>query len=124
MLGKVLTAAVKKTVEVQVVRYALNEHPAIMAHFKQRTNFNVLDEKLETKIGDWVLIEKLPEKYSLSIEHKIMKIIWMNGNIIDPITGKKCVKTDFEEDLDREAKLLGGKPFSERLEELRTSKKE
>ncbi|XP_003747310.2 28S ribosomal protein S17, mitochondrial [Galendromus occidentalis] len=122
MLGKVITAAVNNSVKVQVTQYVLNKH--LMCHFKERTDYEVLDEKLRTKLGDWVLLEKLPEKHSLTIDYKVKDIVWMMGNIIDPITGKKCVKTDFEEDLDREAELMGGKPFHQRLAEFRAKKAE
>lgn len=121
-LAKVLSNAVNKSIKVQVVRYAFKQ--SLLCHFKERTNMDALDEKLETKPGDWVLLEQLPEKYSLTIAHRVRKLVWQTGNVIDPITGKKCVHTDFEEDLDREAVLMKGKTLAQRMEEFQATKSE
>ena len=122
LLAKVLTSAVKSKINVQVTSYKFDKF--FTCHFKDRTNLEALDQELQTKPGDWVLLEKLPEKYSLTVEHRVRKLVWQQGNIIDPITGKRCVETDFEEDLDREALLMNGKTLTERIEELKATKTE
>ena len=116
LVGKVLRVLEKDTVNVQVVQYVLDKF--LMAYFKERTNYDVLDEKRLSNTGDWVLLEQLPERFSLEINHRVKKVIWMNGNIIDPITGKKCFNTFLQEDLDREALIMGGKPLSKLVEEF------
>ncbi|OQR71601.1 28S ribosomal protein S17 [Tropilaelaps mercedesae] len=111
MLGKVITTPIKKVCTVTVPQNVFNSY--LKAHFVHHTEYEVLDENENSRPGNWVLIEELPERMSLKVNHRIKKTIFLIGNIIDPLTGKKCLQTEFVEDLDTEAKLLGGMPFAE-----------
>ncbi|KAH8020272.1 hypothetical protein HPB51_025762 [Rhipicephalus microplus] len=81
-LGKCVSSAVKKTVRVVVTRFEL----------------------------DTFLMAELPERLSLRIAHKVEKIVYKDGNIIDPLTGQKCIFTDFVKDVDKESELFGLSP--------------
>ena len=51
----------------------------------------------QTSIGDLVLIKPLAEPQSEHIAHYMKKIVFKAGNIIDPVSGKKCRGTEFVE---------------------------
>lgn len=124
MLGKVIVATTKKVCTVNVPYFFFDTY--VKAHYKHRAEFETFDENEKCQPGDWVIIEELPERMSLKVNHRIKKTVFTNGNIIDPLTGKKCVFTDFAEDLDEEAKLFGGLGFTELrrigLEQLKSKK--
>uniref|UniRef100_A0A023FCG8 Putative mitochondrial/ ribosomal s17-like protein n=1 Tax=Amblyomma cajennense TaxID=34607 RepID=A0A023FCG8_AMBCJ len=107
-LGKCVTSAMKKTVRVVVTRFTLDQF--LMAHYKERTEYEALDANEECEPGDWVLVKELPQRLSLKIAHKVEKIVFKNGNIIDPITGQKCIFTDFVKDIDRQSEVFGLTP--------------
>lgn len=42
-----------------------------------------------------VLIQELPERISTTITHKVLEVIYPNGDITDPITGKQVVGSNY-----------------------------
>lgn len=63
-----------------------------------------------------VLIEKLPEKLTRLITHKVKGVIYPMGDITDPLTGKKVVTENFREHLDAIAELYGKNPLGFKYE--------
>ncbi|KAH9362409.1 hypothetical protein HPB48_020181 [Haemaphysalis longicornis] len=55
-------------------------------------------------------MQELPERLSLRIAHKVEKIVFKNGNIIDPLTGQKCIFTEFVKDVDQQSEVFGLSP--------------
>uniref|UniRef100_A0A131X932 Putative mitochondrial/ ribosomal s17-like protein n=1 Tax=Hyalomma excavatum TaxID=257692 RepID=A0A131X932_9ACAR len=108
-LGKCVSSALRKSVRVVVTRFELDTF--LMAHYKKRTEYEAYDANEECEAGDWVLVKELPERLSLRIAHKVEKIVFKNGNIIDPITGQKCIFTEFVKDVDKEGELFGWTPL-------------
>ncbi|CAN8024863.1 unnamed protein product [Ixodes persulcatus] len=115
LMGKCISSAMKKSVRVVVPRFVLNTY--LMAHYKERTEYDVFDANEECKPGDWVIIRELPERLSLKIAHKVEKIVFKDGNIIDPLTGQKCMFTDYVKDVDRESEVFGLAPPYKSLSE-------
>uniref|UniRef100_A0A2R5LFU4 Putative mitochondrial/ ribosomal s17-like protein n=2 Tax=Ornithodoros turicata TaxID=34597 RepID=A0A2R5LFU4_9ACAR len=107
-LGKCITSTMRKTVCVSVPRFVLDKH--LLAHYKERTEYDVLDRNEECQPGDWVLIKELPERISLRVAHKVERIVFKSGNIIDPLTGEKCIFTEFVKDVDQESEIFGISP--------------
>jgi small subunit ribosomal protein S17 len=85
------------------------------SHFRENEQFMVHDPEEKCESGDWVLIRELSAPLSLQVKHQVVKKVYENGNIIDPITGKKCVGLDFAEDIDFMSKRFGLKPLPERF---------
>ncbi len=56
VIGKVISDRMNKT--RVVVREVLRKHPLYGKYYKHRTKYYVHDEKNESKIGDFVLIEE------------------------------------------------------------------
>lgn len=66
-------------------------------------------EKL-CKTGDLVLIEKLPNKLTRLITHKVKNVIYPLGDITDPITGKKVVAGKYRDHIEAINKVYGERP--------------
>jgi small subunit ribosomal protein S17 len=62
------------------------------------------------KQGDIVLVEELDKKMTRDITHKILRIVYPLGDMIDPVTGKRIVRTMYREDKERINKLWGENP--------------
>lgn len=78
-----------------------------MQYFSKHEFVYAHDPNNKCKSGDLVLIEKLPEKLTRLITHKVKEVIYPMGDITDPLTGKKVVVGDFREHLDAVADLYG-----------------
>lgn len=53
------------------------------------------------KQGDIVLVEELERRKTRDITHNILKIVYPLGDTVDPITGKKCIRTEYRDDIQR-----------------------
>lgn len=62
------------------------------------------------KTGDFVLIEQLPEPMTRDITHKVLQVVYPCGDVTDPITGKKCVATEYREEMEWKDQLWGKNP--------------
>ncbi|KAI1286014.1 28S ribosomal protein S17, mitochondrial [Halotydeus destructor] len=122
-LAKVLgNNYLRQTIKVAVPRLKFDEY--LLQHFRENEELLAHDPQEQCKAGDWVLIRELQEPLSLQVKHKLEKIVYNSGNIIDPLTGKKCVGYEYEEDLEQYAKTFGKKPLLERLREMNATKNE
>jgi len=99
---------------VKVAKPFLKFDDFLNYHFRENEEFLVHDPEEKGKVGDWVLVKTLPEPLSLQVRHELLKVIYKNGDMIDPVTGKKCVGTEFLEDVEWESQVFGWKPLTER----------
>lgn len=51
-------------------------------------------------MGDIVLIRELPQKMTKLITHKVEEVVFKCGDVIDPITGKPVVGTQYRDEID------------------------
>lgn len=65
------------------------------------------DPEKVLKSGDIVLVRELPEKLTTLITHKIEKLVYKLGDIVDPITGKLVVVGKYREEIERANELFG-----------------
>ena len=56
-----------------------------------------IERETTARIGDIILIEQLPEpiKKVPPISHEVKDIVYPVGNVIDPVTGRRCRGTVF-----------------------------
>lgn len=59
------------------------------------------------KTGDVVLVRELPEKLTTLITHKVEKIVYKLGDIVDPITGKLVVVGKYRDEIEEANRLYG-----------------
>lgn len=71
-----------------------NLHPITCDEFAwsyfYRRMFRVLDEANGTQYGDIVLISQLERPQGNFATHKVEEIVFKNGAVIDPMSGKPC----------------------------------
>lgn len=112
-LAKVLGGITMKQT-IKVAAPALKFDDFLKCHFRENTEIVVHDPAEEAKPGDWVLVRQLPQPLSLQVRHQLLRVVYKNGNMIDPITGKKCIGTEFEDEVDQESELFGWKNIHQR----------
>ncbi|XP_038069401.1 28S ribosomal protein S17, mitochondrial-like [Patiria miniata] len=88
LLGQVIGTKMKKTAKVRVERLVLDKY--VMQYYPKRTTVFAHDAQEEAKEGDVVLVQQLPLPRSRHVKYLMDRIIYSQGNVTDPITGKKC----------------------------------
>ena len=99
---------------VKVLVPSLKFDPFFNMYFRESEQFLVDDNGLNCSPGDWLLIRKLDQPLSLRINHKVEKLVYKAGNVIDPLTGKKSLGYQYDSDAKRHSNLFGLKPSVER----------
>ncbi|KAK6630624.1 hypothetical protein RUM43_014609 [Polyplax serrata] len=84
----------------------------LLMHFTKTKEIFAYDPNKICKAGDMVLIQELPERISTTITHKVLEVIYPNGDITDPITGKQVVGSNYREHLEMKETLLGKSEMS------------
>ena len=112
LMGKCLESAMKQTINVLIPKLKFDDH--FKMHFRESEQLLVHDPFEKCKPGDWILIRELKEKLSLKVNHKVEKIVYEAGNIIDPISGKKSLGYTYEDDATQQSKLFGLSPLKDR----------
>lgn len=62
------------------------------------------------KVGDVVLIRELPQKMTTLITHKVERVMYKLGDVIDPITNKPVVVSQYRDEMDENVDLYGRLP--------------
>ncbi|CAH1403877.1 unnamed protein product [Nezara viridula] len=79
-------------------------------YFKKLESCYAYDPDKICKTGDIVLIQKLPQKMSKLITHKVLKVVYPLGDVVDPISGKKVVGYNFRDDICDVSDMYGKNP--------------
>ena len=112
-LAKVLGGVtIKQTIKVAAPYFKFDDF--LMCHFRENTEIMVHDPQEKAKPGDWVLVRELSEPLSIQVKHQLLQIVYKNGHMTDPLTGRKCIGTEFVDQVDQETQLFGWKPITER----------
>ena len=112
LLAKCITPAKKNVIRLLVPQLKFDTF--LSKHFRENDSIIAHDPKNHCKEGDWVLLRKLDQRFSLEIDYQVEKIVYQAGNIIDPITRKKSLGYENVEDVNRISSLFGKKPNIER----------
>jgi len=112
LMAKCLGPSMKSTVKVLAPSLKLDTF--FNMYFRENQQFLVDDNKLECSAGDWLLIRKLEQPLSLRVNHKVEKIVYKAGHVIDPLTGKQSLGYQYSSDADRQSQLFGLKPTLQR----------
>jgi hypothetical protein len=63
---------------------------SLFQYFNKRYHFWAIENDIKTEIGDVVLIERLPEKLTPLVSHKIKEQVFKIGAVVDPVTNRRC----------------------------------
>uniref|UniRef100_UPI00398E46B3 small ribosomal subunit protein uS17m n=1 Tax=Pristiophorus japonicus TaxID=55135 RepID=UPI00398E46B3 len=88
IIGKVIGTKMQKTAKVRITRLVLN--PYLLKFYNKRKTYFAHDPKEQCTVGDIVLLKALSERRTKHVKHELAEIIFKVGNIIDPVTGKRC----------------------------------
>ena len=94
---------------------ALKYDAYLKMHFRESTELLAHDPREECKPGDWVLVRELPEPLSLKVKHQLFKVVYVEGDMVCPLTGRKTLGYEFLDDVDATTSKFGWKPLTERL---------
>ncbi|CAI9719848.1 28S ribosomal protein S17, mitochondrial [Octopus vulgaris] len=89
--------------KVQCLKLGLDKY--LLKYFNKRSSYWALDPQKICDIGDIVVIDRLKERPTVQITHQIQSMMFKNGAVVDPITGKLCAGTKFV-DMEIREKLL------------------
>lgn len=64
-------------------------------YFSEYEYYYAHDPEKICKTGDMVLIQRLPEKLTRLITHKVLDVVYPCGDVTDPITGRKVVVSKY-----------------------------
>lgn len=79
-------------------------------YFNKQEEYYAHDPDKICKTGDVVLIRALPEKLTTLITHKVERVVFKLGDVIDPMSGKPVVVSQYRDDMDENDELLGRLP--------------
>jgi small subunit ribosomal protein S17 len=105
LLGKCYPCYVPKATKVYVKRMDWDDF--LKWYFPRFDTFFAHDPEGVTKTGDIVLIEEFPKRLTRDITHKVLKILYPLGDVVDPIRGKKCMGGELREDEQWKDELWG-----------------
>ena len=111
-MAKCLGPSMKSTVKVLVPSLKLDTF--FNMYFRENQQFLVDDNQLHCSAGDWLLIRRLEQPLSLRVNHRVEKIVYKAGQVVDPLTGKRSLGYQYVSDADRKSKLFGLKPTLQR----------
>ncbi|XP_019777285.1 small ribosomal subunit protein uS17m isoform X1 [Globicephala melas] len=95
VVGKVIGTAMQKTAKVRVTRLVLD--PYLLKYFNKRKTYFAHDALQQCTVGDIVLLKALPVPKTKHVKHELAEIIFKVGQVIDPVTGKRCAGTTYLE---------------------------
>lgn len=93
----------KDTVKVGVPKHRFNEH--FTMYVREQDNVYAYDPDRISEPGDWVLLRRLPEALDENVNHKVEKVVYRYGHIIDPLTGRRTYGIKYDDDLERLEKI-------------------
>ncbi|GMS87297.1 hypothetical protein PENTCL1PPCAC_9472, partial [Pristionchus entomophagus] len=111
LLGRVvkMTTIGIERLPCAMVRAQLNEfNQYLKTYFARSFDFWAIDKHSLGGLGDTVLIRQLQESQrpSETVSHRIEKVVFKYGHIIDPVTGKRVISGTFSDEMELKKKLV------------------
>lgn len=79
----------------------------LIQYFREDEFVFAHDPEKVCKTGDIVLVRELAEKLTTLITHKVEKVVYPLGDIVDPITGKLVVVGKYRDQIEEANRLFG-----------------
>ncbi|CAG9563863.1 unnamed protein product [Danaus chrysippus] len=105
LLGQCVPTVKQNATKIRVKRLELDEN--LLMYFRKDEFYYCHDPVKKCKTGDIVLIQALPHKMTKLITHEIKEVVYPFGDITDPVTGKKVAKSQYREDMEKQAEIYG-----------------
>ncbi|XP_019866927.1 28S ribosomal protein S17, mitochondrial [Aethina tumida] len=105
LLGQCVPCLKENTSKFKVKRLELDKN--LLMYFKKDEFIYAHDPDKKCKTGDIVLIEQLQEKKTRLVTHAVKEIVYKFGDIVDPLTGKKCIAGKYRDHIEAVNKVYG-----------------
>jgi small subunit ribosomal protein S17 len=104
-----IAKVVRSNVLFKAVRVSVQNmefDPILNVYFNKEQQLWASDPTLKYGAGDLVLVKKLSEPLSTEVHHYVSEIMFPIGNVVDPITGRRCRGPYYLEEENRQFKKL------------------
>ncbi|KAK3085564.1 hypothetical protein FSP39_005388 [Pinctada imbricata] len=64
----------------------------------KKNKLAVDNKNLNVRVGDLVLVQKTDQLYGENVEHELSQVLFKEGEVNDPVTGRRCRGTEFVDD--------------------------
>jgi len=78
----------------------------LLQYFNKEEQLWAADPDLKYNVGDLVLVKKLDEPQIKDVNHFVAETIFPIGNVIDPVTGRRCRGTQYLDEIHRHFRKL------------------
>jgi len=78
----------------------------LLQYFNKEEQLWAADPDLKYNIGDLVLVKKLKEPLMKDVNHFVAETVFPIGNVIDPVTGRRCRGTRYLDEINRHFRKL------------------
>jgi small subunit ribosomal protein S17 len=78
-----------------------------LQYFNKEAQLWAADPNLKYDVGDLVIVKKLPEAQSADVRHYVAEPVFHIGNVIDPVTGRRCRGPEYIDETNRSFNKLG-----------------
>lgn len=99
VLAKCVATPLRNTIRVLIPQLKFDSY--LNMHFRENDSLMVADQQGECKPGDWCLVRELPQRVSLHIKHRVEKVVYKSGQIVDPLTNQQSYGYLYKNDYDR-----------------------
>ncbi|CAG2123218.1 unnamed protein product, partial [Medioppia subpectinata] len=89
VMAKCLSHPLNKTIKVLIPRLKLDTF--LNMYFRDTEQILADDHNHDCKAGDWLLVRKLDQPLSLRVNHRVEKVVYRAGHIVDPLSGKRSL---------------------------------
>lgn len=97
IMGKVSSDRYKKVVKCGVPKHRFNDF--LLMHVRENDDVQALDENDVCKPGDWVLLRREIDPVDKLVTHRVERIVYSSGHIIDPITNRRSFGLYFDDEM-------------------------
>ncbi|PAV84665.1 hypothetical protein WR25_00757 [Diploscapter pachys] len=91
------------------VRCRMNEfNKYLKLYYQNSFDFWAIDSESKGNLGDVVLIKKLDaaKKPKADVSHLVDRVVFKYGNIVDPVTGKRVIRDQFDDEIELRKQLV------------------
>jgi len=78
----------------------------MLQYFNKEEQLWAADPDLKYNVGDLVLVKKLKEPLSKDVSHFVAETVFPIGNVVDPVTGRRCRGPQYLDEINRHFRKL------------------
>jgi len=108
VMAKCLGQPLNQTIKVLIPKLKFDTF--LNMYFRDTEQILADDHNHDCKPGDWLLVRKLDQPLSLRVDHRVERVVYRAGHVVDPLSGKQSLGYEYVSDADRQSQVFGLKP--------------